>query len=186
MNNILKKIRKLFNLLSKKEIEIIELDNQVMKSIAKKLADEHNDSERKIEKKYNNICPNCRSKKIVNKISNVSGEGNISGSLFWFDGDSYVGTKEVNHCSECGNQWKKYESDFYSTESVIADWINDLFSILESHKNEAIKIFNDNNIHAESIWRIYNKKLYYRCYYKIGNKISLSLLRKSFKSMYDE
>lgn len=84
--------------------------------------------------KDNEKCPNCGNrdpKKIVNKISRVQGHGEVSGSLFGIYGSSDTDTNEVNHCNDCGNQWKKVRVDWKWQSDIFEDCLRSLNTKIE-------------------------------------------------------
>lgn len=107
------------------------------KRLNDKLASEiekYDKKEKKRIKKANEICPKCKSTKVVDKISQLKGEINgssyNSSSFGLLGGSSYgsgsihgsMDTLEINKCNECGNEWKKTFYNNYSTPS----WENNL------------------------------------------------------------
>ncbi len=78
----------------------------------------------------NSSCPLCHRKKIVDKIADVSGSVSGSFSLGFGSVSGKTGTSGVNHCSDCGHQWKKSESIDYSESKEDA-----LYSILRPMYN---------------------------------------------------
>jgi len=121
----MKIIRKFLNLPNRDQSKILSDGREQMISIASEIRREKNDNERKREVEKNSNCPNCKGKKIVNKISRVEGSGYVSGSFIYGSGSIYgsskTDTNEVNHCNDCGNQWKKYDWSYTSDADVIAD-----------------------------------------------------------------
>jgi hypothetical protein len=179
----MKIFRKIFNIPTKKQEIILSQEYDKILQIAEDESSKHYNKEYEYEKRLNNICPRCRATNIVDKIAQVKGEGSISGSFVLGSGSVYgsssVDTNGVNHCNNCGHQWKKYQRSFLSKNDILIDWVNDIVSLYTRDKTfDLLKDFS-----AESIWKIY-KTVSSQCYYSTRENISLSLLRKKFKSIY--
>jgi len=111
-----------------------KLDSEIDKYIKK---------ETKRVKNENEICPKCKSRKVVDKISQLKGEINGSSSnnssygLFGgsSSGSGYIhgsmDTLEVNKCNDCTNEWKKITYNYFSTPS----WENKLRFLRLTIKN---------------------------------------------------
>lgn len=90
------------------------------------LRDEYN-QDRKIVEDYNNTCPKCKEKQVVDRISRIQGTidgsfgGSMGGSLFGFGGaigghiHGDIDTNEISVCTKCGNQWKKMSASRHSS-----------------------------------------------------------------------
>jgi hypothetical protein len=139
-------------------------------------------------KRENNKCPNCGNndkKMIVNKISRVQGKGEVSGTLFGIYGSSETDTNDVNHCNECGNQWKKEDVSYIWTDNASRTCLNGLdFHI----RNDNARIYNEekalfDEICIEAIMRL--RKKYGSTY--TGEHISRTALKKlNYKSVWDK
>lgn len=181
-------LRKYFNYPSKKEAILIAEGCDKLIALASEKSLNHHRDESNRQKERNGICPNCGDKNIVNKISRIEGSGYVSGSFAYGYGSVYgsskTDTNEVNHCNKCGNQWKKYETNYKWTDDIIADWLNDLNTVYEGKYTfgyETVELLK--NIPAESIWKE-AKRVDYKCYYSTRKNLSLSFLRTKFKSVY--
>lgn len=105
-------------------IEYKRLNDKLASQIEK-----YDKKEKKRIKNANEICPKCKSTKVVDKISQLKGEINgssyNSSSFGLFGGSSYgsgsihgkMDTLEINKCNECSNEWKKTFYNNYSTPS---------------------------------------------------------------------
>lgn len=98
---------------------------------------EYDSNEKSRVDRHNNICGNCGNTdtlKIVDKIAQVQGrgevEGEIHGGLFSTYGHIYgkseTDTNAVNHCAVCGHQWKKEERGIKWRSDIIADRLQSL------------------------------------------------------------
>src|SRR5262245_34349667 len=151
-------LRKLFNYPTKEQSLMIARGCDKLAALASAKSSKYSEDESTYKNNTDNKCPNCGGKKIVNKIARVEGRGSVSGSFFLGGGSLYgssrTDTNGVNHCNDCGNQWKKYERNFKWTDDFIADWINDLNAVKEGKviydEKEVLSLLKD--IPAESIW----------------------------------
>jgi hypothetical protein len=184
------RFRKFFNILSKEQQKLIDDGCSVLKALATKKASSCIEHDREREKINNSTCPLCNSNKIVNKISNVEGKGNVSGSLYCGSGSIYgsskINTSEVNHCSTCGNQWKKYSRKYISSDDILAGWFNDINAVYEgiySYGDKTVELLKD--IPAESLL-VEFENVENDCYYSTQNNITLKFLKTKFKSVWDK
>lgn len=188
-------LRKFFNIPNKEQEQLIQDGIVKLTSIADKISIERNNKDYESTNRLNSICPNCNSTTVVNKISRVQGSGNISGSFSLFGGGLYgsgsIDTNEVNHCNSCGNEWKKYKWNITTTNELIYNWlnhINDYYKTndewLRKHYKETIQILKD--IPAESLYIWFDEHSYSSSlYYSTKENLSLKIIRKYFKSVYD-
>lgn len=184
----IKKHKKKFNKLSEEQKNIIKKEFDEILKLADKKADEKNDNIRNLEIQNNSICPLCKNKvkgTIVNKISLVKGEGNVSGSFYWGTGSIYgkssTDTYEINHCNNCGNEWKKFNSNYVFSTDILRDFAYKIYLECKyTFGNDEYNLLK--NYYAETIDELFNKhaSLYYR------EKVKLSDLRNKFKSIFDE
>lgn len=186
----MKFLRKLLNIPNSDEKKIIAEQCEKIKNIAWGNSSAFDKEQRDKQKGRDGTCPHCGGHNIVNKIARVEGSGSVSGS-FIFGGGSVYGssstdTNEVNHCNGCGNQWKKYEREYKGSSGILAGWINDVSTHLEGEYAYAgaktVEMLKD--FYAETIWAVFNE-VEDDCYYSTRDDLSLSLLRKKFKSVYD-
>lgn len=186
---MMKKIRKYFNYPSKKQAKLLTGGCDKIKKLAKEYANKHNRDQYKYKEEIDDICPKCKNKEIVNKITRVEGDGYVSGSFRFGSGSIYgsskIDTNEVNHCNKCGNQWKKYNVSYKWDEDIIVDWLNDLNYVYEGEYNfgnKTLELLKD--IPSESIWTEGNR-VASKCWSSTRENISLSFLRTKFKSIYE-
>lgn len=180
------KLRRFFNLPNKDESEIINKQTLEIKAMAKKESSEYFLEEYNTQKKRDSICPNCRSTNIVDKISRV--QGNVSGSFVWGSGSlsGESDTNEVNHCNGCGNQWKKYKTNYQSEKSFLVKWLDGVDVHIEGKYDFGEKYVEMlKNFYAESILVIF-KSVSDDCYSSAEKNITMKSLRKIFKSVYDK
>ena len=184
----MKKIRKYFNCPSKIEAKLLSEGCDKIKEMAKEYANKHNNDQYKYKNERDGICPRCKNTEIVNKISRVEGSEYVSGSFIFGSGGIYgsskTDTNEVNHCNKCGNQWKKYDTNYKWDDDIIADWINNLNYVFEGKYDfgdKTVVLLKD--IPAESIWKEANR-IETKLYYSTKDNISLSFLRTKFKTIY--
>jgi hypothetical protein len=136
-----------------------------------------------------NTCPKCFSKKenIVNKISNVTGKAELSGS-FTIKATINIQTEPVNHCNKCGNEWEKFKIKYISKTDILRMALIYLGAIFlnpeekkHSWKVETIKMFD--TCHAETIYYLCNQNKKNLPEHTI-KALRLSKLRKQYKSIY--
>lgn len=180
--------RKYFNLPSKEQQKLIDDGIVKLKELANKKSVNHNEHERTRQDKHNSICPNCGGTSVVNKISNVEGNGQVSGSFYFGSGSLYgsskIRTNNVKHCNNCGNQWKLYETNFRYERHFLVDFFNDINTAYEGKYSFADKIFEIlKDIPAESIWSVFIEN-HSECYGSTQRNLSLKILRTKFKSIY--
>jgi hypothetical protein len=139
-------------------------------------------------------CPKCRERDVVDKIRDVLGEGKVGGNhYFGFEsvaGRVEIKTEAVNHCNDCGHEWKKFKSKYISKTEIVRVALNYLGDYLADPENqkrmtwkmEAIEVFE--NRCAEAIWELTRK---HRVYVKPTPKQTLKLrkLRKRYPSVFD-
>lgn len=183
------KLRKYFNLPSKKEAILIAEGCDKLVAMAKEKSSKHYSEESNRQRENNGKCPNCRDSSIVNKIARVEGSGYVSGSFALGFGSVYgsssLDTNEVNHCNKCGNQWKKHKTHYKWSDDIIAEWLNDLNTIYEgkyTFADKTLQVLKEKP--AESIWKE-GKRVADKCYYSTRENLSLSFLRTKFKSVYE-
>ena len=186
------KLRKILNWPSKGEVAKIKIGCNELVEMADRKIREHENNEHKRQKEHNGKCPNCSSSAIVNKFTRVKGKGEVHGSFIYgfgdVDGSFDMDTSEVNHCSACGNQWKKCRILTQKRKDVFIGWIFGLERALNDKDGNSIGISGERtmnllkNIPAESIWKTIknNTEKPYR------KNISLTKLRTKFYSVYGE
>jgi IS605 OrfB family transposase len=138
-------------------------------------------------------CPVCGGKQVVDKIAQVYGKGSVNGSFSLGYGSVYgssnIDTKEVNHCSKCGHEWKKYKTEYKWKSDIIVDYLNHTFEFIKDEKSvwdfykrdfEKLRPY-----YAETIYKLLSKHGG-ECYSSTINGLTLGLLRTKFVSIFDE
>lgn len=180
--------KNIFSSTSEEEKAAIQNGRTKLIEMASDVSSKHYKDEWQKKKDRDGICPKCKNEEVVDKISRVQGSGSVHGSLFLGTGSIYgeseIDTNEVNHCNKCGNQWKKYKTEWMSTDDVIADWMNELAIVLKGENKYAertVVLLKD--VPAESIWEE-GKRVADECWYSTRESLTLSFLRTKFKSVY--
>lgn len=187
-------LRKLFNLSDSKQTLILVDEVKTIMERCDVIASQEFKEQKENQHTHDNKCPKCRAKqdRIVDKIRSVEGSGKVKNDFYFgfgsIKGSMNIDTKAVNHCNECGHQWKKFKTKYVSKTDivrVILNYLSDLIKDPElnkklSWKTEAIQVFN--GIHAEAIVMLVNKEKRY-----IRNKAHLnkSTLKKYYYSVFD-
>lgn len=188
-------LRKLFNLRTKAEQELVKSDIDMILTKCSKIAKIENDEQYEARKSHDEVCPNCRSRKdkIVNKIKEVKGLGKINNNfIFGFgdvNGSINIETNEINHCNVCGNEWKKYRYKSVGDNDIARVALNYLSDLIinptkekeKKWKLEAIKVFEDS--YVESIIELCKKNKDY-VYSDTIKTIKRKNLSKRYKSIY--
>lgn len=181
-------LRKFFNRPSIKHMEIINAELASLEKITEKEAYDRNGKDRAICTSLNDECPRCRSKDVVDKIARVQGHGEVHGDFSlgfgYVHGYSNTDTNGVNNCNKCGHQWKKYERNYESRDSILKDWVHcveHFFRGFNSLGEDTVKMLMGLGVKAESIHKLMDK--HYSSYF--SRKATLKLLRTKFKSVYD-
>lgn len=147
------------------------------------------------QKSNDGRCPRCKKSDIVDKIKHIQGTGKITGNFRLgfgsLNGSTTIDTSEVNHCNDCGHEWKKFKTKYISATDIVRVALNYLGNILgepeknkhHSWKHEAIQVFD--GCHAEAIHMLLIKHDGYMhdSTKKILNK---KTLRDNYKSVFDE
>lgn len=180
------KIRKFLNIPSKEEKELIKKDCELILESVKKYQKEENNKDSERKKISDNTCVKCSSEKIVDKITQTTGHGSVSGSFRFghgsVSGQTNIDTKPVNHCSECGHQWEKYKLFYHSQKEILDTWFfvlgyTDLKNYTKTEVYKLLKGYSAESI-LESLNLIKNNR-------SVKDKLTLRFLRKYFKSVYD-
>ena len=157
----------MFGILSKTNKAKIAMEKSVILSRCDVIAKKENSEQKQAKDNHDNICPNCHSgkDKIVNKLNHVHGKLVIDDDA-WFNffhqnkNIINICTGEINHCNNCGNQWKKYNNKtVYKTQVLKMAFIylgqffksNDDFNM--PWKLEVISVFY--GMHFETIYELY-------------------------------
>lgn len=186
-------LRKYFNHPNASQKKMISDGADMLISLANERSAELNRQKSASVKNHNSICPMCKKSSIVNKIAQVQGSGSVSGSFGPFGGGLYgsssIDTNEVNHCNDCGNQWKKEKMKYIWEMAVVSTWIDDINTSQDKEYEFAkrtLKMLKEKEIPAESIWKLFiMESVYDRCYYSTREELTLGYLREHFKSVYD-
>lgn len=139
---------------------------------------------------HNNTCPNCKSKnKMINKIADVVGSIKTTKvHTFGYKKEDIITTlttNEVNHCTVCGNEWKKFKSKTITKAHILklalkylAEIIKDPNEKEKDWKMEAISVFD--GCYAETIYKLsrHDKSDL------IKSQLKLRKLRKQYKSIF--
>lgn len=186
-------LRKFFNYPDDKQKSLISNDIEIIMKKCGDIAYTEQKEQRELKKRHDGRCK-CNSNNIVNKIRDVQGKGNVSGTFHFGFGDVsgniMIDTLEVNHCNDCGHEWKKFKEKSITTEQILIVALNYLADILSnpaqreeySWKAEAIKVFD--GCHAESIYALVIKYKT-RIYINTASKLNRSRLRLYYKSVFD-
>lgn len=187
-------LRKLLNIKTKKERDIIDDDIKIILSNCNIIAINEWNEQKENQIIHDGQCPKCKRKNVVDKIVNVNGNGKISGDFkLKFGGVSgslNISTDEVNHCTICGNQWYKFKTKVITKTNILRvalNYLGDINNNPEKNKKsywkfEAIKVFE--NSHAESIKTLIKKQKKYLRFTTI-NVLTIKKLRENYKSIFD-
>jgi L-rhamnose mutarotase len=184
--------------LSPEQLALLAADEALVIERSKEIADVHYKREERYQENHDNICPNCRAKKgeIVNKIKQVQGGGSVDGSfssgLFYGSGSVHgsmkIDTFGVNHCNSCGNEWKKYNKEFLSSNQPPRDGVKYVARVIKDPieykwADNLIKVFD--GCYVETILK-YAEENQYSLYDDDKNILCFSTLNKYFKSIWDD
>jgi len=182
-------LRKIFNFPNAEQTLNLLDDVELIFKKCEKVGNTERKEQDENERSRNERCPKCRAMKdkIVDRIANVEGKGNVDGNLFGVHGRMSIETKAVNHCTVCTHQWEKFKTKTitdYSLMIVILNYLGQLVRDPEnqsrfSWKVEAIEIFE--GCHAEAVLMVQNK--YHR---SVRHPLSLKQLRTKYKSIFDK
>ena len=188
-------IRKLLYLPTEAQKKILAADIEHILNACDKIATHEWEEQREIQKIHDGVCPKCRARQedIVDKIRQVHGEGEVSGSFSLgfgsVSGSMSIDTNEVNHCNKCGNEWKKFKTIYVDKTNILITTLNYLGDIFEnpdnkkhSWKMEAIQVFDDCS--AEAIMVLVGKHSY-NLWNSTKRVVTISRLRKHYKSVFD-
>jgi len=188
-------LRKIFYLPTEAQKAIMGQEIEQIMNKCDKIADVEWKEQRENQKILDDACPKCRARQenIVNKIRQVHGDGNVSGSFSLgfgsVGGRMSINTDEVNHCNKCGNEWKKYKIKYISQSTVLIKALNYLAEIIENPKEKkyhwklkAIRVFD--GCCAETI-RVLVEKNQYSVYSRTKILLCHYNLRPYYKSVFD-
>ena len=187
-------LRKIFYLPNPKQKQIILDEVKIIMERCDVIASQEFKEQKENQHSHDNRCPKCRAKQnmIVDKIRSVEGSGKVDGDFYLgfgsVTGSMNIDTEAVNHCTECGHQWKKFKTKYVSKTDIVRVTLNYLGDLINnpehnrrlSWKTEAVQVFD--GLHAEAIFMLVNKEKRY-----IRNKKYLrnSSLRKFYVSVFD-
>lgn len=176
---------------SKAQEKLYKDDMERVKTICSKIADRKNTEKRSAQSNADGTCPHCGARKdIVNKIRRVEGSGHVGGNLFGVSGSISIDTNDVNHCNSCGNEWKKYKFDYKWNADVFTEALNYLGDLFEDYEKEskfswkidAVRIFE--GCYAETIYWLADE-CSYKLYHSTQEYLTMSTLRRYYKSVFD-
>lgn len=194
-------IRKLLNFKTKDQELLVLADIEKVLEKCDAIASKEYAEQKEARESRDGVCPNCKASKqheknaIVNRISNVQGKGNVSGSFSLgfgnVSGHMEVDTQEVNHCNKCGNEWKKFKIKYISKSDIVRvalNYLGEIFADPDHNKKlnwkmEAIQVFD--GCYAETIVRLRNEHSSF-IYSTTESQLKLNKLRRYYKSVFDE
>ncbi|MDA3779456.1 MAG: hypothetical protein PF487_04415 [Bacteroidales bacterium] len=187
-------LRKILNITTKKEKNIINDDIEKILFNCDSIGSVEMEEQKENQMTHDGQCPKCRGKDIVNKIADIQGKGRIGNDFKLgfgnVNGLLNINTVEVNHCSNCGNQWKKFKIKVVTKTDVVRvalNYLGDIYNDPEKNedfdwKHDAIKVFE--NSYAETIKTLIIKHKNYLRSTTI-NVLTTKKLRKFHKSIFD-
>lgn len=186
-------LRKFFNYPDENQKSLLSADLDVIMSKCADIAYSENHEQRDLKKRHDSVCPRCRKNNIVDKIRDVQGKGNVSGSFSLGFGDvsgnMLIKSESVNHCNDCGHEWKKFNEKIVSRQQIVVVALNYLAEILKNSENKqyswkmtAIKVFD--NCYAETIFDLTVK---YKNDIRMdtASQLNRNRLRLYYKSVFD-
>jgi len=138
-----------------KRIQFLRVEKRKILDKCEEIASKQNSSSYKRKSDKNDICPNCKSKNIVDAIKRVQGDikGSISGGGFLSPINGRIGgnidTNEIRKCQDCGNEWKKYECDYKLKREVLHDKLNLIGWQLEDYDDLKNCTYNENDLNEK-------------------------------------
>lgn len=191
------KLRETVNMPIAAQLVLLAEDEELVWKRTKEAADIEWDCEYKRQQVSNGTCPNYHAKEnIVNKIREVHGngnvDGNVSGNLFGVYGSVHgsikIDTDGVNHCNSCGNEWKKYKTDFVYKSDIMEKGLKYLANIIKDPveyvwAKHFIKIFD--GCYAETIVNLFEKNPS-GLYSDTGEYLNIAQLKRFYKSIWDD
>ena len=117
-------LRKLFGVFSQEQKALIDADRELIMKKCAVIATEEWRDQKESEVSHNTLCPKCRIKTmVVDKIRQVVGVGKFEGSIVFgfghLGGITTIDTVEVNCCTKCGNEWKKYKAKYVTEKEIL-------------------------------------------------------------------
>lgn len=132
-----------------KRIKLLKVELQQMWDKCDKEADDHNDWGRKYKNKQNDICPNCKSKNVIDSIKRMQGKIRGSGDFFSSSMSGKIDTNEIRKCTDCGNEWKTYDYDYKSKRDALEDKLNAVAWQLEDYYDWEHCEFDETDLNEE-------------------------------------
>lgn len=114
--------------------EVMALKKEQYKAFKKSIDDKRRaefEKRKESAAEYNNTCPKCGEKQVIDRVSRIQGSidgsisGGMGGSLFGFGGSigghihGDIDTNEISVCTKCGNQWKKTSAHYESSYDTL-------------------------------------------------------------------
>lgn len=164
----MKRLRHLLWVYNTKEKYFLEKKDTVLKDQKRQVEERAEDisykeyeKNKEMVKRINNTCPKCNSNMVVDKITRLQWEGNVSWSLFLWSWSIYwsssMDTNEVNNCNSCWHQRKKYRL----TRNSKSDVIRMLMRYIDRCRYEwGEKYMTIDNVQAMKNMWIYKETLY--------------------------
>lgn len=189
ISDLIYKFKRHYNIQNATQSEIVKNEIDAILKIAdiESTADYRRESKWKSD--HDSKCPLCGNTKIVNKISRVEGHGEVNGSFSLGFGSVYgsmdIDTNDVNHCSSCGNQWKKYKINYKSNSKMLEHFLYCIDTHIEGKYSFADDTYNNlKEFKAETIYALINSNHVYTLWQSTRD-LELKTLRKHFKSVFD-
>lgn len=179
----MKCIRKIFGILSEEQKLIISNQYLLILEIVKK---EENKIKDKLKIKENEFeakqatCNACKSNNIVNKIAQEIHTGtNLPRFIFQQQTTySYTTKLNINHCSDCGNEWEKKR------------WRDTLdYKMRDNYRKIILNAIKDKDKYPSWFELKVNKEykdFYAESMHKFFGELSIKTYRKVFKSIFEE
>ncbi len=146
------------------------------------------------QESHDGRCPQCHTEYVINKIRQVVGTTKTTGKFIFGFGsvntETKIDTLEVNHCHNCGHEWKKFKMKYISATDILRvtlNYLGDIHANPEENikkywKHEAIQVFE--KCHAEAIYLLLRKhEIYMRK--RTKKVLTIRMLRKNYDSIFD-
>ena len=191
INNLILKFKKHYNIQNTIQSEIVKNEIDAILKIADTESTEDYRRESRWKSDHDGKCPLCGNTKVVNKISRVQGHGDVYGSFSLgfgsVSGSMDIDTNDVNHCSSCGNQWKKYKISYKSNSKMLAHYLDSIETHIEGKYTFCEAVFNKlKEFKAETIFELIHSNHVYQSDLNYSTRdLELKTLRKHFKSVFD-
>jgi hypothetical protein len=182
---------KLFGRFTKQQKTLLNADKEKVLSKCNVIANSEWEDQKESKEVHDNVCPKCHARKefIVDNYCYVTGNANTRGSFTFGFGNVNstlsIVTLPVNHCKKCANEWTKFKVKYVCKTDIVRVGLRYLSEMMidpsctTCWKEEVLKVFDD--CYAETIYKLYKENKVY-----ISKPISLSELRKHYKSIYNQ